>query len=73
MFCKWCECACSKHNDRGKQTVWTGAGGVCQRAKLDSVKDHEGTPTHKEAANLQMNQSDKEAVKTAILQHDPCC
>ena len=31
----------------------------------------EGTPTHKEAANLQMNQSDmKEAVKTAILQHD---
>jgi hypothetical protein len=38
-----------KHNDRGKPSVWTGAG----------------------AANLQMNQSDmKEAVKTAILQHD---
>jgi hypothetical protein len=56
---------------RGKPTVWTGAGGGCQRAKLQSVKDHEGTPTHKEAANLQMNQSDmKEAVKTAILQHD---
>jgi hypothetical protein len=37
------------------------AGGY-QRAKLESVKDHEGTPTHKEAANLQMNQSDmKEA------------
>ena len=46
------------------------AGG-CQRAKLQSVKDHEDTPTHKEAANLQMNQSDmKEAVKTAFLQHD---
>jgi hypothetical protein len=46
---------------------WRG----CQRAKLESVKDHEGTSTHKEAANPQMNQSDmKEAVKTAILQHD---
>ena len=45
--------------------------GRCQRAKLQSVKDHEGTITHKAAANLQMNQSDmKEAVKTAILQHD---
>jgi hypothetical protein len=71
MFCKWCEMAGFKHNDRGKPTVWTGAGGGCQRAKLESVKDHEGTSTHKEAANLQMNQSDmKEAVKTAILQHD---
>ena len=71
MFCKWCEMAGFKHNDRGKPTVWTGAGGGCQRAKLQSVKDHEGTPTHKEAANLQMNQSDmKEAVKTAILQDD---
>jgi hypothetical protein len=39
--------------------------------KLESVKDHEGTQTHKEDANLQMNQSDmKEAVKTAILEHD---
>ncbi len=60
-----------KRNDRGKPTVWTGAGGGCQRANLQSVKDHEGTQTHQEAANLQMNQSDmKEAVKTAILQHD---
>ena len=59
------------HNDRGKPTVWTDAGGGCQRAKVESVKDHEVTQTHKEAANLQMNQSDmKEAVKTAILQHD---
>ena len=71
MFCKWCEMAGFEHNDRGKQNVWTGAGGGCQRAKLHSVKDHEGTTTHKSAANLQMNQSDmKEAVKTAILQHD---
>jgi hypothetical protein len=71
MFCKWCEMAGFKHNDRGRQNVWTGAGGGCQRAKLQSVKDHEGTITHKAAANLQMNQSDmKEAVKTAILQHD---
>ena len=39
--------------------------------KLESVKDHEGTSTHKEAANLQMNQIDmKEAVKTVILQHN---
>ena len=43
----------------------------CQRAKVESVKDHEVTQTHKEVANLQMNQSDmKEAVKTAILQDD---
>ena len=71
MFCKWCEMAGFKRNDRGKPTVWTGAGGGCQRANLQSVKDHEGTQTHQEAANLQMNQSDmKEAVKTAILQHD---
>jgi predicted transposase YbfD/YdcC len=68
MFCKM---AGFKHNNRGKPAVWTDAGGGCQRAKLESVKDHEGTSTHKEAANLQMNQSDmKEAVKTAILQHD---
>ena len=34
-------------------------------------RNHEVTQTHKEAANLQMNQSDmKEAVKTAILQDD---
>ena len=71
MFCKWCEMAGFNHNDRGKPTVWTDAGGGCQRAKVESVKDHEVTQTHKEAANLQMNQSDmKEAVKTAILQHD---
>jgi hypothetical protein len=71
MFCQWCEMAGFKHNDRGKPSVWTGAGGGCQRAKLESVKDHEVTQTHKEAANLQMNHSDmKEAVKTAILQHD---
>ena len=39
--------------------------------QLQSVKDHEGTPTHKEAANLQMNPSNmKESVKTVILQHD---
>ena len=69
MFCKWCEMAGFKN--RGKPAVWTDASGGCQRAKLESVKDHEGTSTHKEAANLQMNQSDmKEAVKTAILQHD---
>jgi hypothetical protein len=71
MFCKWCEMAGFNHNDRGKPTVWTDAGGGCQRAKVESVKDHEVTQTHKEAANLQMNQSDmKEAVKTAILQND---
>ncbi len=71
MFCKWCEMAGFKHKDRGKQTTWMGAGGGCRRAKLQSVKDHEDTQTHKEKANLQMNQSDmKEAVKTAILQHD---
>jgi len=71
MFCKWCEMAGFKHNDRGKPTVWTGAGGGCQRANLESVKDHEGTQIHKEAANLLINQSDmKEAVKTAIPQHD---
>ena len=59
MFCKWCEMAGFKHNDRGKPNVWTGAGGGCHRAKLQSfVKDHEGTQTHKAAANLQMNQSD---------------
>ena len=27
MFCKWCEMAGFKHVGRGKQTVWTGAGG----------------------------------------------
>jgi hypothetical protein len=71
MFCKWCEMAGFKHNNRGKPTVWTVAGGGCQRPKLESIKDHEVTQTHKEAANLQMNQSDmKEAVKTVILQHD---
>jgi hypothetical protein len=71
MFCKWCEMAGFKYNDRGKPTVWTDVGGGCQRAKLESVKNHEGTQTHKEAANLQMNQSDmKETVKTAILQHN---
>ena len=71
MFCKWCEMAGFNHNDRGKPTVWTDAGGGCQRAKVESVKDHEVTQTHKEAANLQMNQSEmKEAVKTAILQDD---
>ena len=37
MFCKLCEMAGFKHVGRGKQTVWTGAGGGCQRAKLDSV------------------------------------
>jgi hypothetical protein len=52
MFCKWCEMAGFKHVDLGKKTVWTGAGGGCQRAKLDSVQDHEVTQTHKEAANL---------------------
>ena len=32
---------------------------------------HEGTQTHNEAANLQMNQRDmKAAVKTAVLEHD---
>jgi hypothetical protein len=60
-----------KHNDRGKPSVLTSTGGECQRAKLESVKDHEVTQTHKEAANLQMNQRDmKEVVKTVILQHD---
>ena len=42
MFCKWCEMAGFKHNNRGKPAVWTDAGGGCQRAKLESVKDHEG-------------------------------
>ena len=59
IFCKWCEMAGFKHNNnrlRGKPAL-TDAGGGCQRAKLESVKDHEGTSTHKEAANLQMNQS----------------
>jgi hypothetical protein len=42
MFCKWCKMAGFKHNDRGKLNVCTGAGGGCQRAKLQSVKDHEG-------------------------------
>jgi hypothetical protein len=71
MFCKWCEMAGFKHNNRGKPAVRTDAGWGCQRAKLESVKDHEGTSTHKEVANLQMNQSNmKEAVKTVILQHD---
>ena len=56
---------------RGKLTVWTDTDWRCQRTKLESVKDHEGTTTHKSEANLQMNQSDmKEAVKTAILQDD---
>jgi hypothetical protein len=74
MFCKWCEMAGSKHNNKGKPTVWTGASGGCQRAKVESVKDHEGTQTHTEVANLQMNQSDmKEAVKTVILEHDHVC
>ncbi len=49
MFCKWCKMAGFKHNNRGKPTVWTGSGWGCQRAKLESVKDHEGTQTHKEA------------------------
>jgi len=71
MFCKWCEMAGFEHNNRGEQNVWTGDGGGCQRAKLHSVKDHEGTTTHKSAANRQMNQSDmKEAINTVILQHD---
>jgi hypothetical protein len=71
MFCKWCEMAGFKHNNRGKPTVQTGDVGGCQRAKLESVKDHEVTQTHKEAANLQMNQRDmKETIKTAILQHN---
>ncbi len=49
---------------------WTGAGGGSQRAKLESVKDHEDTWMHSESANLQMNQRDmKAAVKTAILEH----
>ena len=39
MFCKWCEMAGFNHNDRGKPTVWTDAGGGCQRAKVESVKD----------------------------------
>ena len=42
MFCKWCKMAGFKHNDRGKLNVCTGADGGCQRAKLQSVKDHEG-------------------------------
>jgi hypothetical protein len=71
MFCKWCEMAGFKHNYRGKLTVWTDTDWRCQRTKLESVKDHEGTSTHKEAANLQMNQINmKEAVKTVILQHN---
>jgi len=74
MFCKWCEMAGFKHNDRGKPNVWTVAVGGCHRAKLQSVKDYEGTQTTQgigKPQSLQMNQSDiKEAVKTAILQHD---
>jgi hypothetical protein len=51
--------------------VWTDSGGGCQRAKQQSVKDHEGTHTHNDVANLQMNQRDmKVAVKTEILEHD---
>jgi hypothetical protein len=46
MFCKWCEMAGFKHNARGKPTVWTGAGGGCQRAKLESVKDHDCLCVH---------------------------
>ena len=65
MFCKWCEMAGFKHNDRGKPAVWTGAGEGCQRAKLESVKDHEATPTHKQAANLQMNQIDMKEASVA--------
>ena len=42
MFCKWCEMAGFKHNNRGNPAVWTDTGGGCQRAKLESVKDHEG-------------------------------
>jgi hypothetical protein len=71
MFFKWCEMVGFKHNERGKSLVWTGAGGGCQRAKEESVINHKGTTTHKQAANLQMNQRDmKCAVKTAILEHD---
>jgi hypothetical protein len=37
---------------------------------VESVKDHEVTQTHKEAANLQMNQSDmKEAVHQEKVLH----
>jgi hypothetical protein len=51
--------------------VWKVDGGGCKKAKEDSVKNHEDTLTHKEAANLQMNQGAmKSAVKTTILQHD---
>jgi hypothetical protein len=70
MFCKWCEMAGFKHNDRGKPTVWTDAGGGA-RGRSWSPSRITGARKHKEAANLQMNQSDmKETVKTAILQHD---
>jgi hypothetical protein len=27
MFCKWCEMAGFKHNNRGKPAVWTDGGG----------------------------------------------
>ena len=60
-----------ERNGRGKQQVWTDSGWGCQRAKQQSLKDHQDTITHKEAANLQSNQINmKEAVKTAILQHN---
>ena len=71
MFCKWCEVGGFELNSRGKQQVWTHAGGGCQRAKIDAVKEHETSQLHQVAANLPMNQSGmKEAVKTAILQDD---
>ena len=71
MFCKWCEKAGYDLTQRGKKQVWTYAGGGCKRLKLDSIKEHEITALHKEAANLLSNQSAmKEAVKTAILQED---
>ena len=71
MFCKWWEMAGFMNNKWGKQQVRTVDGGGCKRAKEKSVKDHEDTLTHKETANLQMNQTDmKSAVKTAILQHN---
>ena len=36
MFCKWCEMAGFNHNDRGKPTVWTDAGGIlrCSQTQL---------------------------------------
>jgi hypothetical protein len=67
MFCKWCEMAGFKHNNRGKPAVWTDAGGGCQRAKLESVKDHEGTSTHKEAANLNKPQTPNPKLQTPDL------